>query len=122
VEQFGWPWVGQFGWPPGATFIARDAEEALLVRQNDEAIDELHSVIFRDLVSRMSPEQSHVIGFVHLLFCAKNIERIGDHATHIAEAAYLKATGHRPESERRKLDESSTITGDTQAGDIDSAT
>jgi phosphate transport system protein len=105
-----------------ATFIARDAEEALLVRQNDEAIDELHSVIFRDLVSRMSPEQSHVIGFVHLLFCAKNIERIGDHATHIAEAAYLKATGRRPESERRKLDESSMITGDTQAGDIDSAT
>jgi phosphate transport system protein len=46
-----------------------------------------------------------------LLFCAKNIERIGDHATHIAEAAYLIATGHRPEAERQRLDTSSTLTG-----------
>lgn len=104
-----------------ATFVARDADEALLVRQNDEAIDEMHTVIFRDLVSRMGGDPTQVVGFVHLLFCAKNIERIGDHATHIAEAAYLKATGHRPEAERRRLDESSSVTGHTQAGALDSA-
>jgi len=104
-----------------ATFVARDADEALAVRENDEAIDQMHTVIFRDLVSRMGADQTQVVGFVHLLFCAKNIERIGDHATHIAEAAYLKATGHRPEAERRRLDESSSVTGHTQAGDLDSA-
>lgn len=104
-----------------ATFVSRDAEEALTVRQNDEAIDQMHTVIFRDLVSRMGADPTQVVGFVHLLFCAKNIERIGDHATHIAEAAYLKATGHRPEAERRKLDESSSVTGHTQAGELDSA-
>ena len=66
-------------------------------------------MVFRDLVSRMGADPSQVIGFVHLLFCAKNIERIGDHATHIAEAAYVTATGHRPEAERRRLDQSSSL-------------
>lgn len=91
------------------TFLARDAEQAMVVREQDEAIDELHTVVFRDLVSRMGADPSQVIGFVHLLFCAKNIERIGDHATHIAEAAYVTVTGHRPEAERRRLDQSSSV-------------
>lgn len=94
-----------------AAFVVRDAQEAMIVRQQDEAVDELHTAVFRDLVSRMSSDSSQVVGFVHLLFCAKNIERIGDHATHIAEAAYLTATGHRPESDRRRLDASSTLSG-----------
>lgn len=101
------------------TFVARDAEEALAVRQQDEAIDELHTAIFRDLVARMGTDTSQVIGFVHLLFCAKNIERVGDHAAHVAEAAYVKATGRQPDTERRRLDESSSVTGHTQAGDLD---
>jgi phosphate transport system protein len=93
------------------TFMARDAEQALVVRQQDEKIDELYTDIFKDLVARLSVDPTQTIGFVHLLFCAKNIERIGDHATHIAEAAYLIATGHRPEPERQRLDNSSTMTG-----------
>jgi phosphate transport system protein len=93
------------------TFIARDANQALIVRQQDEKIDALYTEIFQDLVSRLSIDPTQTIGFVHLLFCAKNIERIGDHATHIAEAAYLIATGHRPEPERQRLDRSSTLTG-----------
>ncbi len=92
------------------TFAARDAEQALIVRQQDQKIDELYTVIFKDLVARLSVDPTQTIGFVHLLFCAKNIERIGDHATHIAEAAYLIATGHRPEPERQRLDTSSTMT------------
>jgi len=94
-----------------ATFAAPNAEEAMAVRQHDEAIDRLHTEVFRELVSRMSTDQSQVVGYVHLLFSAKNIERIGDHATHIAEAAYWKATGHEPESERGRTDESSTFSG-----------
>ncbi len=82
------------------------------MRQNDKTIDELHTTAFQDLVTRMSTEQSQGIGFVHLLSCAKNIERIGDHATHIAEAVYLKVTGQRPEPERRRLDDRSTSPGD----------
>jgi len=93
---------------------AGDAEKALLARQLDEEIDQLHTEIFRELVSRMSADQTDVINFVHLLFCAKNIERIGDHATNIAEAAYFKVTGQRPPLERRRLDESSLM----RSGDI----
>ena len=92
------------------TFVARNAEQALIVRQQDEKIDALYAEIFKDLVGQLSIDPTQTIGFVHLLFCAKNIERIGDHATHIAEAAYLIATGHRPEAERQRLDTSSTLT------------
>lgn len=91
------------------TFMARDAERALIVRTQDELIDTLYTEVFSDLVSRLAADPTQTIGFVHLLFCAKNIERIGDHAAHIAEAAYFIATGHRPEAERRRLDESSTL-------------
>ena len=104
-----------------ASFAARDAEQAMVVRQEDEAVDAMHTQIFRDVVSRMGADSTQVVGFVHLLFCAKNIERIGDHATHVAEAAYLKATGHAPDAERRRLDDSSTVTGTTVAGDLDAA-
>ena len=93
------------------TFIARDANQALIVRQQDEKIDALYTQVCQELVGRLSIDPTQTIGFVHLLFFAKNIERIGDHATHIAEAAYLIATGHRPESERQRLDLSSTLTG-----------
>ena len=53
-------------------------------------------VIFRDLVARLGADQSKVAGFVYMLFRAKSIERIGDHAMHIAGATNLKATGHGP--------------------------
>lgn len=92
-----------------AVYMTRDAEQAMIVRQHDEQIDELHTAIFRNIVASMKDQQDNMVGLVHLLFCAKNIERIGDHATDIAEAAYLTATGHPPMQERRKLDLSSTV-------------
>ena len=102
-----------------ATFVAGDADEALAVRREDESIDRLHTALFRELVARMGADPSQVLALVHLLFCAKNIERVGDHATHVAEAAYVKATGRQPDTERRRLDESSSVAGHTQAGDLD---
>lgn len=90
-------------------FVARDSERALIVRTQDEMIDATYTEIFSELVTRLKNEPEQAIGFVHLLFCAKNIERIGDHATHIAEAAYVIVTGHRPDPERRRLDDSSTM-------------
>lgn len=104
------------------TFSSRDTAEALTVRQRDASIDELRTAIFRDLVARMGAEPSQVEAFVHLLFCVKNIERIGDHAAHVAEAAYVKATGRKPDTERRRLDQSSTITGHIEAGELDERT
>ncbi|MFI4890667.1 MAG: phosphate signaling complex protein PhoU [Steroidobacterales bacterium] len=91
-------------------FVTRDAELALIARRQDEMIDELHTTMFQDLVARLGLDPARAVEFVHLLFCAKNIERIGDHATHVAEASYLIATGHRPEQERRRFDDSSTVT------------
>lgn len=102
-----------------ATFVAGDADEALVVRSQDESIDQMHTALFRALVARMGSDPSQALAYVHLLFCAKNIERVGDHAAHVAEAAYVKATGKRPETERRRLDESSSVTGHTRAGDLD---
>jgi phosphate transport system protein len=99
-----------------AAYLQRDADQALAARQQDEALDVLHTQVFRDLVSKTQGDHAQVVGFVHLLFCAKNIERVGDHAAHVAEAAYILATGHAPESERRRADESSTMTGDTFVG------
>jgi phosphate transport system protein len=81
-------------------YVERDAEKALVLRREDQKIDELYDEITKELVARLSADPTQAIGFVHLLFCAKNIERIGDHATHIAEAAYFIATGRRPEPER----------------------
>ena len=93
-------------------YLKRDAEQALFIRDHDEQVDVLHSEVFRAIVDRMTQDQAQVLGLVHLLFCAKNIERIGDHATHIAEAAYLTATGHRPDTDRPRRDTSSTMTDD----------
>lgn len=102
------------------TFLARDADQAMVVRQLDEKLDKRYTEIFGELVARLSAEPTQAIGFVHLLFCAKNIERIGDHATHIAEAAYQIATGRRPEPERQNLDQSSTMTEPTADANIKS--
>jgi phosphate transport system protein len=89
-------------------YVRRDAEQALAARRRDETLDRLHTQLFRDFVSQTGGNHIHVLCFVHLLFCAKNIERVGDHATHIAEAAYQLVEGHPP-AERQRLDESSTI-------------
>lgn len=95
-----------------AVYLEHDADKALIIRDGDEKVDVLHSQVFRTIVDRMSQDHAQVLGLVHLLFCAKNIERIGDHATHIAEAAYTTTTGHRPLSERPRGDVSSTMRAD----------
>jgi phosphate transport system protein len=91
------------------SYQVRDAEMALRMRKHDEKIDVLHTTIFREIVAQMAADTSCVIDFVHLLFCAKNIERIGDHAAHVAEAAYFSITGSEPSQERRRLDDSSLL-------------
>ena len=85
-------------------FVNRDAEAAIKVCQRDEALDDFYDSIFRTLLTFMM-ENPHNIGqSAHLLFVAKNLERVGDHATNIAEMVYYAATGRhmaeRPEEDR----------------------
>ena len=90
-----------------AAYAVRDAGHALAVRKQDEEIDRLHTSVFRNIVARMNADQTQVVPFVHLLFCAKNIERIGDHATNIAENLHYLITGTTLTDARPKQDNSS---------------
>ena len=74
-------------------FVERDADAALRVMERDHAVDDFYDSIFRTLLTHMM-ENPHNIGpSAHLLFVAKNLERVGDHATNIAEMVYYAATG-----------------------------
>jgi phosphate transport system protein len=82
-------------------FAARDADLAAAVTQRDKVVDDFYNSIFRTLVTYMMENPRHISESAHLLFIAKNIERIGDHATNVAEMVYFAATGQRlPERER----------------------
>jgi len=74
-------------------FVERDADAAVRVCERDQAVDDFYDSIFRTLLTHMM-ENPHNIGqSAHLLFVAKNLERVGDHATNIAEMVYFAATG-----------------------------
>ena len=74
-------------------FSARDAEAAVRVHERDNALDDFYNSIFRVLVTYMVENPRTISQVAHLLFVAKNLERIGDHATNIAEMVYFAATG-----------------------------
>ena len=74
-------------------FAARDAEAAIRVRDSDTALDDFYYSIFRTLVTHMVENPKTIGQVAHLLFIAKNLERIGDHATNVAEMVYFAATG-----------------------------
>ncbi len=76
-------------------YSAHDAGKASRLEEDDDRIDALHAEIFADITALMNADQTQVVSLVHLLFCAKNIERIADHATHIAEVAFQSADGRR---------------------------
>jgi phosphate transport system protein len=90
-------------------YADRDDAAALEVWRADGAIDGLFTSLFRELLTYMM-EDPRSIGFcTHLLFCAKNLERVGDHATNIAETAHYVITGEALIAERPKGDESAAI-------------
>jgi phosphate transport system protein len=87
-------------------YAARDDAAALAVWRADGEIDTMLTSLFRELLTYMM-EDPRSIGFcTHLLFCAKNLERVGDHATNIAETAHYVITGEALIAERPKGDES----------------
>jgi len=74
-------------------FVERDAEGAVRVCERDRAVDDFYNSIFRTLLTYMMENPGNIGQSTHLLFIAKNIERVGDHATNIAEMVYYAATG-----------------------------
>ncbi|MGI4731633.1 MAG: phosphate signaling complex protein PhoU [Janthinobacterium lividum] len=82
-------------------FAARDPVSAAEVCLRDQALDEVHAGVFRALVEHMATHPATVEQAAHLLFVAKNLERIGDHATNLAEMVYFAATGEQMTERRR---------------------
>jgi phosphate transport system protein len=76
-------------------FVARDADGAMVVCARDDALDDFYESIFRTLLTYMMENSQNIGASTTLLFVAKNLERIGDHATNIAETVYFAATGER---------------------------
>src|SRR5258708_33727136 len=74
-------------------YVERDADKALLVWARDEELDEMYTSLFRELLTYMIEDPRNITACTHLLFMAKNIERIGDHATNIAETLYFMVHG-----------------------------
>jgi phosphate transport system protein len=83
---------------------ARDAERAMDVWRRDGEVDSMYTSLFRELLTYMMEDPRHITLCIHLLFAAKNIERIGDHATNIAETIYYLVVGEVLTDERPKVD------------------
>ena len=88
-------------------FVERDADKALAVWNRDEELDEMYASLFREFLTYMMEDPRIIGACTHLLFMAKNIERIGDHATNVAEYVYFLVHGTPLEQVRPKGDKSS---------------
>ena len=89
-------------------YVERDGDAALRVRANDAELDTLYTGLFRELLTYMMEDARAITPCTHLLFMAKNLERIGDHATNIAENIWFLVHGDQPLPPRDKRDETST--------------
>jgi phosphate transport system protein len=94
-------------------YAAQEVEPALAVWRRDDEVDKHYESLFRELLVLMANEPGSVALGAHLLFIAKNLERIGDHATNIAEILHFQVTGEELTAERPKvsLPEADTVEG-----------
>jgi phosphate transport system protein len=91
------------------SYARRDVEKAVAVWRGDEEIDAVNNSLLRELLTYMI-EDPRIIGFcIHLMFCIKNIERMGDHATNIAEIVYYMVHGKMLPDDRPKGDITTSI-------------
>jgi phosphate transport system protein len=90
-------------------YAARDINACVTVWKRDEEIDELYNSMFRELLTYMMEDPRKISASTHLLFIAKNFERIGDHATNIAETVHYLIAGTRIGDERPKSDITSAL-------------
>ncbi|MCA0278377.1 MAG: phosphate signaling complex protein PhoU [Proteobacteria bacterium] len=91
-------------------YASRSVDKIGFVRDRDEQIDAMYTSLFRELLTYMMEDPRNITPCTHLLFVAKNIERIGDHATNIAETIYYIVTGEQMPPERPKEDKSHRVT------------
>ena len=91
-------------------YVERDADKADLARASDEEIDETYNGLFRELLTHMMEDPRNISACTHLLFIARNIERIGDHATNIAETIHYIVRGEAPGLARPKSDSTAYVT------------
>jgi len=90
-------------------FASRDATKALAVWKRDQEIDAMYTSMFRELLTYMMEDPATITFGIHMLFCAKNLERMGDHATNIAEAVEYMVDGSAFPDSRPKADQTSGI-------------
>ena len=90
-------------------YIQRDDALALEVIHRDEDVDQLYNALFRELLTHMMEDPRNITPCMHLHFIAKNVERMGDHVTSIAEQVIYLVTGEYPEESRPKQDRTSFI-------------
>ena len=97
-------------------YTNNDASAAAGVWARDGSIDALNNSLFRELLTYMMEDPRSISSCAHLLFCAKNIERIGDHCTNIAETVHYLVTGEPLAGDRPKDDRSSFAVVEPRAG------
>lgn len=96
-------------------YARRDDNKAMAVWRGDEEIDAVCTSVFRELLTYMMEDPRNITFCIHLMFCAKNIERMGDHATNVAETVHYIIDGN-PITERRPKGDTTTIAALTGAG------
>ncbi len=100
-------------------YAQRDADRAREVWERDVDLDALEESIFRDLLTHMMEDPRNISFCAHLLFCSKNIERIGDHATNIAETVVNLVTGETMPTDRPRGRQETDIDVDIEAAGRD---
>ena len=76
-------------------FVEGDAQQAVAVWEHDDEIDAIYSSLFREILTYMMEDPRQISACTHLLFIAKNVERVGDHSTNVAELTYFMVTGQQ---------------------------
>ncbi len=99
-------------------YAQRNADRAREVWERDVDLDALEDSVFRDLLTHMMEDPRNISFCAHLLFCSKNIERIGDHATNIAETIVYLVTGQAMPSERPRGRQETDIDVEAAGGDV----
>lgn len=90
-------------------YIQRDDAKAEEIIERDLEADQIYNTLFRSLLTHMMEDHRNIAVGMHLHFIAKNIERVGDHATGIAEQTIYLVTGEMPEDDRPKQDKTSLV-------------
>ena len=103
-------------------YVHEDPDLALDVWTRDQDVDQLYNSMFRELLTFMMEDPRSITSCTHLIFMAKNIERIGDHMTNIAEIIIYQVTGEAPKNARPKGDKTSVTMLDNVLTDKDTTT